>query len=572
MSLPRIVISAPKSGSGKTFITLSLIKAFFAKGKRVRSFKCGPDFIDPMFHRHVLGVPSKNLDEYFCGDDIPVIRSVFAEQNDAEISLIEGVMGLYDGISSASEKGSTYSLAKSLCAPIVLVVDAKGMARSVLAEIAGFVSMDSAHLIKGIILNNTGLNVYSAVKQEIEERFAVKMLGYFPPQKKLELKSRYLGLILPDEIADLSKKIEKAASQLARTVDLDEIMCLARSAPELNALSFMSFNDKPLDSPKPRVALARDEAFCFYYEDNLRILKELGAQIVEFSPVHDKELPENISGIVLGGGYPELFADQLEENKSMRASVKAALESGIPSIAECGGFIYLHDTLQTQDGRLYKMAGVIPGRCFYTGKLVRFGYMALREKKNIWLDGKEIRGHEFHYFDSTDNGTDAFAQKPVTEKSWDCAHISASRWWGFAHLYYGSNWKFAEHFIKECERYSPRNFKPFDLGEEIKRMPKSPAESENYKFFQNTKCEKFPCHAGVASEDFNCLFCYCPLYALGEDCGGNFEIKKNGIKSCINCNFPHKRENYEKINARFGEIAQLIKNNLKIKEEKDEKK
>lgn len=565
MDLPRIVISAPKSGSGKTLITISLIKAFLNRGKKVRAFKCGPDFIDPMFHRQILGVPSKNLDEYFCRGDSGLLRKVFAEQNDAELSLIEGVMGLYDGISVASCKGSTYSLAKSLCAPIVLVVDAKGMARSVIAEIAGFIAMDSEHLIKGIILNNTGLGVYSAVKQEAEERFHVKMLGYFLPQKNLEIKSRYLGLLLPGEIEDLDKKIEKAAGQLEKNVDIDELFRISQTAP---ALKDADTSRSCENHSAVRIALARDEAFCFYYEDNLRLLKKLGAQIVEFSPIHDKALPENISGIVLGGGYPELFADQLERNKSMIESIRLALKSGIPSVAECGGFIYLHESLQTQDGKIHKMAGAIPGRCFYTGKLVRFGYMSLREKKNCWLCGDEIRGHEFHYFDSTNNGSDAAAQKPVTEKTWECAHISSIHWWGFAHLYYGSNPRFAEHFVKECEKYSPGTFKAEDsLGpkEENEIQAGRKQKDENYKFFQNTKCDKFPCHSGVAPEDFNCLFCYCPLYALGENCGGNFEIKENGIKSCINCNFPHKRENYKKINARFGEIVQLIKDSKEKK-------
>lgn len=486
MKIPRIIISAPKSGSGKTLISIAMMQAFSLREKKVAAFKCGPDYIDPMFHKKILKLPSKNLDLFFT--DAETTKNLFCEKNESEISIIEGVMGLYDGINGISEKASTYDLAKTLRAPVILVIDAKGMARSVLAEIAGFLSLDTEKLIKGVILNKIPQTLFSLLKNEIEEKFKIKALGFFQDIKDFKIESRYLGLKLPEEISNIEENVKKAAEKLEKSVDLDSVLEIALSAPEISKSfennienknqenhqkeiereasscqkiikigsenKIIAANKKENKSGKTRIAIARDEAFCFYYDDNLRLLEKAGAELVYFSPLYDEKLPENICGIVLGGGYPELFAEKLEKNSRMRESVKKAIENGTPSLAECGGFIYLHKTLETRGKKSYQMAGVIDAKAWWTGKLVRFGYVLISEKKQKFLgENKIIKGHEFHYFDSTKNGDDLIEEKTSPGKKFEAGFVSGKNWWGFAHLYYESCPEFARHFVEECKKY-----------------------------------------------------------------------------------------------------------------------
>ncbi len=443
MLAPRIVLAAPKSGSGKTLLTCALLEAMKQRKQRVRAFKCGPDYIDPMFHQKVLGIPSRNLDLFFTGEE--QTRALFLRDgNEDELSVIEGVMGLYDGLAGTSEKASTYHLAKALKAPIVLVVNARGMGRSILAEIAGFLSMDEEKLIRGVILNQTNASLYQLIAPMIESKFGVAALGFFPNRTDLALESRYLGLKLPDEVEALHEKVAQAATQLAETVDLERILAIANEAPEL----VVPLQEESAEEQTVRIAVARDEAFCFYYEDNLKTLEQYGAEIVFFSPLRDKSLPVNVHGVLLGGGYPELLAKELSENEEMKAATQKALAAGLPSLAECGGFMYLHDTLKTQDEKVYQMAGLIHGDCFYTGKLVRFGYAEV-----TMPDGNVVKGHEFHYFDSTANGEDCVAEKPITGKNWRLGHYGENHFWSFAHLYYPSCPQFAKWFVERCRAY-----------------------------------------------------------------------------------------------------------------------
>ncbi|MCR5253358.1 MAG: cobyrinate a,c-diamide synthase, partial [Treponema sp.] len=289
--LPRIVISAPKSGSGKTLVTISLMGAFLAQKKSLRAFKCGPDYIDPMFHKKILGITSKNLDLFFTNEE--QTRAIFAQDNDSELSIIEGVMGLYDGTGGISEEASTWHLAKTLQAPVILVIDAKGIGLSIVAEIQGFLGMDSAHLIKGVILNNIPKSFFDQIKPVIQEKCGVQVLGFFPFQKDIEIESRHLGLKLPDEIENIKEMAAKAAEKIAKTVDLDAIVKIAEDAAEVtyDEKSGIGGGEKALSDTGParvRIAVAKDEAFCFYYEDNLKLLESFGAEIVEFSPIHDK--------------------------------------------------------------------------------------------------------------------------------------------------------------------------------------------------------------------------------------------------------------------------------------------
>ena len=461
---PRVVLGAPRSGSGKTLVSIALMQALTAAGKKVSAYKCGPDYIDPMFHKKILGVPSRNLDLFFADEELA--KSLFADSaagsgntDNTEISVIEGVMGLFDGIGT-TDQASTYHLAKTLAAPIILIVDSKGMGRSVIAEIAGFLMLDKMHLIKGVILNNMSATFYEAVKPAIEAELDVPVLGYFPFQKNIKIESRYLGLKLPDEIDGIKQMVSKAAAELAKTVDLKRIEAIAEEAPLLEYEPLETLLQIPArPQNRVRIALAKDEAFCFYYDDNIKLLEKLGAEIVEFSPLHDKQLPPEISGLILGGGYPEQFAGKLAANQSMKDSVLAALNARLPSIAECGGFMYLHESIETQDGKQHSMVGAIKGTCRFMSKLVRFGYISISANSAIsggasggfLAEGKAIKAHEFHYFDSTDNGASCTATKPAGAKSWNCVHCGENHWWGFPHLYYLSDVEFAKRFLAVCK-------------------------------------------------------------------------------------------------------------------------
>ena len=444
------MIAAPKSGSGKTTITCALLQILKERGENVSSCKCGPDYIDPMFHRQVLGVPARNLDTFFTGE--AQTRKLFLrDRSDGELVVMEGVMGLYDGLGGIRKEGSSYHLAKVTQTPIILVVDAKGMGKSVIPLIAGFLAYDEAHLIKGVILNRMSAAYYEILKPIAEQELGITVLGFFPENKTLQIASRHLGLLLPNELEDLRGQIQIAAQKLKETVDILGLLQIAENLEPL-AADTCEREKQPIE--KTRIAVARDEAFCFYYEENLRMLAQAGAELVFFSPIHDTALPEDIHGLLLGGGYPEIYAKQLSENVSMRTAVREAVLSGIPTVAECGGFLYLHTMLTDREGRSYPMAGVLSGKCFDTGKLVRFGYIELEEKSGHFLpQGSRIRGHEFHYYDSEDNGADCTAYKPTTGRNYACIHAGENHWYGFSHLYYPSCPEFAEKFVEKAGKF-----------------------------------------------------------------------------------------------------------------------
>lgn len=375
MKLDRVMIAAPKSGSGKTTITCAILQTLKDMGKQVVSYKCGPDYIDPMFHQRVIGIPSKNLDTFFTGEN-DTRKLLLKNRTGEEISVIEGVMGLYDGLGGVREEGSSYHLAKVTKTPIILVVDAKGMGRSVIPLIAGFLAYDTEHLIRGVILNRMSKSYYEIIKPLIEAELQIRVLGYLAERQQLQIQSRHLGLHLPGEIKEIQRQLEVAAEELQKSVSIETIIQIAASAETIEIEKITETTEKITSTElitKPLIAVARDEAFCFYYEDNLLLLKEYGADIAYFSPLHDKELPEGSSGLLLGGGYPELYAKELEENTAMRKEIKAAVESGMPVVAECGGFLYLHTAIRDRDGHPYQMAGVLPAACQDTKKLVRFG-------------------------------------------------------------------------------------------------------------------------------------------------------------------------------------------------------
>ncbi len=469
MKISRIMIAAPKSGSGKTTLTCALLQALKNQGENVISYKCGPDYIDPLFHKKAIGVPARNLDTFFT--DEKETRKLFAQSvPEGGLAVIEGVMGLFDGLGGIQERGSSYHLAKVTGTPIVLVADVKGMGRSMIAMLAGFLAYDTENLIRGVILNRISQNYFKRMKPLIEDELNLTVLGYLPEQPAFHMESRHLGLILPDELVHIKEKLQLVAKSFSATVSVEDIRGIAAAAEELDIETELCpcRNSTPRrNSPsirkaetsrKPAIAVARDEAFCFYYMENLQILQEYGAELIYFSPLHDEQLPQDCHGILLGGGYPELYAARLCENKGMLAAIRQAVNRGLPIVAECGGFLYLHTTMCDKEGNEHTMAGIVPGACFYTGRSVRFGYLEIQGKQGHFLAKRSrIRGHEFHYYDSTANGKAALAIKPVTGETYPCIMEGETYWLGFPHLYYPSNPAFAEAFVAKARKYQDRS-------------------------------------------------------------------------------------------------------------------
>ena len=445
--VPRILLGAAASGSGKTLITCGLLQALKNRKLQVTSFKCGPDYIDPMFHSRVIGTKSRNLDSFFADED--TVRYLLEKNaRDCEISVIEGVMGYYDGLAGISAKASAYDVAKITKTPAVLIVNAKGMSLSAAAFIKGFVEYQEDSQIRGVILNQVSSMMYPRLKQIIEEELSIKVYGYVPVVKDCVLESRHLGLVMPEEIVDLQQKLMDRAEILEKSVDIDGLLELAEHAEELPV------QESPVayhTGRKIRIALAKDEAFCFFYQDNLELLEEMGAELVPFSPIHDKKLPEHIDGMLFHGGYPELYAKKLSENKEMLAAVCAAVQTGIPYMAECGGFMYLHQEMEDMEGHSWPMAGVIHGKSWRTPRLTRFGYITLEDGTCFGEHVGAIRAHEFHYFDSDCCGEAYTAKKPLSSRSWKCIHSDGQGMSGFPHMYYYSNLRVPEQFLRACE-------------------------------------------------------------------------------------------------------------------------
>ncbi len=435
----RVLIAGTGSGCGKTTVTLALLCALKKRGADVSAAKCGPDYIDPMFHRKIVGTPSKNLDPFFFDEN--TLRYLLAKAGThGDLTVIEGVMGYYDGI-GASTRASTFELAEKTETPVILTVNARGASLSVLAQIKGFMTFVPESFIRGVILNNCPEKVYASLAPEIEKRLGIRALGYMPHIKGSEIGSRHLGLVTADEIGDLKTKLELLSEQAENSLDIDGIAALAASAPELG------YTPPAIERHEPfRVAVAQDRAFCFYYGDSLELLRDMGAELIPFSPLADERLPDGIHGLILGGGYPELYPEELSRNQSMRQSVRAALERGLPCIAECGGFMYLTEHIAGSP-----MVGFIKGGADDTGKLSRFGYVTLTAKQDNMLCGRgeQIPAHEFHRWDCDRTGGDFTAEKP-DGRSWDCVFASETLYAGFPHFHFQANPRFAEGFCRAC--------------------------------------------------------------------------------------------------------------------------
>ena len=448
--IPRIVLAGTNSGCGKTTVACAILQALVNRELNVGAFKCGPDYIDPMFHSRIIGAECTNLDLFFFDEN--TLKYLLAKNGEGrDISVIEGVMGFYDGMGLTTTAASTYEVSLFTESPTVLVVAAKGASLSVMAVIQGFLDFCPNNLIKGVILNQCTASTYSVLAKEIEARFAgrVQLLGFLPTMRECSLESRHLGLITAAEVQGLHEKLNMLASQAERTIDIDGLLALAASAAPV----YCEEVNLPKQRETVRIAVARDNAFCFYYEDSLDALREMGVELVPFSPLSNSELPQDIQGMYLGGGYPELYAQRLSENAPMRASVKAALERGVPCIAECGGFMYLTESIAS-----YPMVGFIPGKSFDTGKLTRFGYIGLKAGHDTLLctAGGEIRGHEFHHWDSENTGG-SFTAVKASGKSWKCVHATETLYAGYPHFHFYSNPDFAVSFYNACLKEKHKN-------------------------------------------------------------------------------------------------------------------
>ena len=451
------MITAASSGSGKTMITCGLLELFKRKGLNPLACKCGPDYIDGLFHKQVLELEGMNLDSYFEAPE--ELRDKYSRLSKGHLPVVEGVMGYFDGLGGSTTRASSWEVAHILDLPAVLVVDARGASVSLAAVIKGFLEFERpmGSQIKAVIFNRISPMLYPRIRELVERETGIRAAGFVPELDFLKVGSRHLGLVLPEEIAGLREQMNRLGKCLEETIDWEFLEELGAEKEERDALEEENTEASCTAAFSFRLGIAMDEAFCFYYQDNLRLLERLGGELVYFSPIHDRSLPEQLDGLILGGGYPELYCEALSLNESMREAVKKAAEGGLPVLGECGGYLYLLEELEAEDGRIWPMTGVLKGKGYKKGKNSRFGYIGVEaEKDSLYLNpGEQIRGHEFHYWDCEvlEEEWVMRAKKPVGNRSWPCMRIKNQVMAGFPHLFYPSCPAFAVRFAKACVRY-----------------------------------------------------------------------------------------------------------------------
>ena len=442
----QLLLAAPSSGSGKTTAACALLSALKARGLEPCAFKCGPDYIDPMFHRAVLGVPSHNLDLFFSTPQ--TVRQLYASGAAGHGSAVcEGAMGYYDGLGGVSAAASAWHTADVLDLPVLLVVRPKGASLTLAAQLQGLKAFRTPHHIAGVLLNDCTEMLYKLLAPMLERETGLPVVGFLPPMPDAAIESRHLGLKTAGEIADLQQKIQILTAAAQKNIAWPRLLALFdRPAPMASAVQAAA--------PTVRIAVAQDEAFCFTYAETLESLQAAGAELCYFSPLRDAALPQHIGGLYLPGGYPELYARQLSENRALRTAIRDAVQEGLPTAAECGGFLYLGQTLEGTDSKVYPMAGVLPGSGHNTGRLVRFGYAVMTAKAGSMLfhAGEALPIHEFHHWDSTENGIACTATKP-NGRTWDCAFANEHFYAGFPHLYWAGT-PLPGRFVRAAERYS----------------------------------------------------------------------------------------------------------------------
>ncbi|WGI17407.1 cobyrinate a,c-diamide synthase [Methanonatronarchaeum sp. AMET-Sl] len=451
---PRILVAGTKSGVGKTTITIGLMGALKQKGIDVQPFKVGPDYIDPGFHTQITGNRSRNLDSYLLKDKV-IKESFLNASSNSDISIIEGVMGLYDGKHGGGEPGagSSAEIAKILDIPIILVIDAGKMAQSAAAMLHGYSTYDKEIEVAGVILNNVSSErhyqmIKDAVKQDIE------FLGYLPWNSDLELPERHLGLVPTYESKNLDSYMEKLSNYISKHIDLEKVIGIANDTKKIEIKNWSVF--RQTQKTKVKIAVAFDQAFNFYYYDNLDILSELGGEIIEFSPIKDKKLPE-ADALYIGGGFPETFLPELEENQSMKKTIKNFYNSGKPIYAECGGLAYLSKEIIDFDNEPYKMVGIVPGKVKMTDKLQAMGYVkAETTNNNILMNKNEFtKGHEFHYSKITGLNKKESSYKLFGGKGKNGRHegyVNKNLLASYVHLHFGTNPSLPKKLLKKAEK------------------------------------------------------------------------------------------------------------------------
>lgn len=452
-AIPRLLIGATGSGAGKTTATIALLGALRARGMRVAAFKSGPDYLDPTYHRRATGAPSHNLDGWMMGREA-VLATFARAAGDADIAVIEGVMGLFDGAAPDSDEGSSAEIAKWLGAPVLLVVDASGMARTVAAVAAGFRRFDPQLKLAGLICNRVGSRGHLELLRTASTE--VPVLGGFPAQPRAAFPERHLGLLSADD-KSVPPPLFAAWTVLASEwLDLDAIVALARNAPPLAASAAELWPRRAAGAPRCRIGLAHDAAFHFYYEDNLRQLEAAGAEMVRFAPTRDRELPE-ADGLYFGGGYPEACARELCGNRAMLDAVREFARRGGPIYAECGGLMYLADAIRTLDGRRWPMAGIVGGEAVMADRLQALGYVEVETRAGsiVGPAGMRLRGHQFRYSTLTPPPPDSLKRVYSVRPRWGGAPFAEGYRTGsvlasYVHVHWASNPQAAARFVDSC--------------------------------------------------------------------------------------------------------------------------
>ena len=443
----QFLLAAPRSGSGKTTMTCALLMALKRRGCAPCAFKSGPDYIDPMFHRAVLGVESRSLDLFFSAPE--TVRTLYARGAAGHgAAVCEGAMGFYDGLGGVSDRASAWHLADTLDLPVLLVVEPKGQSLTLAAELKGLNSFRTPSHIAGILLNNCTARMHALLAPMLEEETGLPVLGFLPKLPEAVIGSRHLGLYTAAEVENLQQKLALLADAAEEHIDWPRLLALCEKEPPALPV-------QPETPPaRVRIAVAQDEAFCFTYAETLEAFRDAGAEVVFFSPLRDTALPENIGGLYLPGGYPELHARELSENTSLLREIKQKIESGLPTAAECGGFLYLGQSLTDAEGQSWPMAGVLPGEAKDAGRLVRFGYATLSADSDslLFRAGESFPIHEFHHWDSTANGTALAAKKPVGGAAWRCGFVNEHFYAGFPHLYWAGT-PLPQRFAAAAENY-----------------------------------------------------------------------------------------------------------------------
>ncbi len=448
-----LIVAGTNSGCGKTTISLALMSYFKNQGYKVAPFKVGPDFIDPGHHCRITGVISRNLDGWMLtkGYNTKCFKQF---SSGFDISIIEGVMGLFDGFSGTSEDGSTAQMAKWNNLPVVLVVNAQSMARSAAALVQGFENFDKELNFAGVIFNKLGSKRHlEYLTEALKGNTEIPVLGGILRDDAFEIPERHLGLVTNDEHLMSNKAVNNLSRLIEENIDVTKLL---ENISDINDGGYIA---PPYSEKRVKIAVAKDKAFCFYYQDNIELLEANGAEIVYFSPMTDEKLPDNISGIYFGGGYPELFADQLSQNMKLLNEIKEVSDNKMPVYGECGGFMYLCNNVTDHSGNCYPMTGCMPFSVKMLTKLKALGYreITLEEDSIIGKKGLTARGHEFHYSEIVNQDESCKSVYNVTKRASDSllkeGYISKNTMGSYIHLHFGSNPDVAKGFVNKCREW-----------------------------------------------------------------------------------------------------------------------